>query len=972
MIRLNKLYINNQDYTDYAVWTLQGQDTLDESLDMQYIELKATPFENPLKPFSDVLIELQDNKNTISKKMFIESDTVTEVISNKSYNHNLLFIEETKWLERLFVEKTVRQPLIHDYTNINPDIVVVFNRKIEHENDEGENGQKVNTISFVKSVINVGNSVTLLNAIDFMDEIHQAFGFDRLNISTGTPLNGTFNIYKNGKLIQTSSVVWNDVTQGRPNWTFDFKPDEEGAYSCVITVTGAKRLSSGTTKYVTDTARFDLSAIFQAKKKDDYTIRDVVNQLLATCVTIRESEKPLFELAEIGDYDGYSKDYKRQIEKILNATSPEFTFSKMSLFEALKTIGDYAHFIPRLKNKKIYFDLLGQMEQADTESLGEYYSNVSAQTSNDFCNALDSQVNNLTNMDDREQGSVSTPDNIGYRTLRTESGNVQITDGNIIIPTEDNIEDIVKLEIGYLSDGTYVGDITPFVYEEDEYKTLSSYSNAVNTSKMYAIKYKQGSKNITELSFQRQNPDSQALESIAIINIVFKAIDKPASAWNSLLNIENVFKLQYRLTYIPSTSARVTQHKAITEDITNKPLYIAYNQSASKVSSNAYGENLKGTIAKLGNIEKTKMYILPTFDLIPRCGTLFDKDYYISVVKYEVYPNFIKCELGLSKNYNNKSAYVEINSQLEFFEYNRNITIDRYIVYEDFCEVGYNSSADKKALITDAGIDKFANSFVDGYTSTPVSCVKAQGYDYLNNNLTEVVLPVISLGIGNSVLLSYHYEDTISVGNIAYDSDRGRFQDYVKYTDIYGEVDTLKLGFGISTDTPRNYEEAVTRGDTIPLTVNFGNMETYFETGDDKIVLKKGVGENPHITYQMHFVSNNPNLIIGSGLTRKSTFTTSEVHNYKMYLLPKPINKFETKIDLTNAILCDSISISKDYDNKKIKIKNITNNKVGTYASWAIVQTHNNTNDLIIGENKTITGGEVIEMPTFNFKRRLK
>ena len=80
MIKLSRLLINGEDYIDYAVWTLQGQDTIDESLDMQYIELKATPFENPFKPFSDVLIELQDNKNTISKNMFIESDTVTEVI----------------------------------------------------------------------------------------------------------------------------------------------------------------------------------------------------------------------------------------------------------------------------------------------------------------------------------------------------------------------------------------------------------------------------------------------------------------------------------------------------------------------------------------------------------------------------------------------------------------------------------------------------------------------------------------------------------------------------------------------------------------------------------------------------------------------------------------------------------------------------------------------------------------------------
>ena len=109
------------------------------------------------------------------------------------------------------------------------------------------------------------------------------------------------------------------------------------------------------------------------------------------------------------------------------------------------------------------------------------------------------------------------------------------------------------------------------------------------------------------------------------------------------LNGEDVFKLQYRLTYIPTTSARVVQSKAYKEDI-KKSISIAYNQSASKLSSRAYGENLKGAIAKMGNVEKLKMYIFPTVDLVPKCGQLFDEDYYISTVRTEYYPNFIKCE----------------------------------------------------------------------------------------------------------------------------------------------------------------------------------------------------------------------------------------------------------------------------------------------------------------------------------------
>lgn len=970
MITLTKLLIDNVDYSEYAVWTFQGQDTLNESLDLNYIELKGTDIENPFTPFLDVEIQIKDASGTTTINKFIESDTVTKIISNNTYNHNLLFIEETKWFERLFVEKTIRQPLIHDYGQLNSDIfVTAYSLRESSDGSEDEHNASDN-LDIMSSIMEVGKTYQIYNPVYLMNQIQNNLDIN-FYIQYSTIIRDRYvviNIYNpSNQIIYTSTKYYNIQV---PDDKFNFTPTEQGTYRFELLI--PKQEIDITGDSITANATFDISAIIQAEPKDDYTIRDTINFLLDTCVTLRENETPIFSLAKPSDYTDVGDDYKERVEKILDAVSPEFTFNKMSLFEALKMIGDYAHFLPRLKDKKIYFDLLGRMDYADIDSLGEEYSSVSSQSSNDFCNALDSQVNNLTNMDDELQGAVSTPDNLGYRTLRAETGTVQITDQNIIIPTEDNIEKIISLELGYLSDGTYVGDITPFVYENDEYQTLSSYGNTYPTSKMFALKYTQGQPNITELSFQRENPVSGSFESIAIKNIIFKKLNKSIDWWNSLWDNENTFKLQYRLVYTPSTNTKVTQFKANKDDIQDKPLYIAYNQSASKVSSNAYGENLKGTIAKLGNVEKTKMYILPTFDLIPKCGTLFDKEYYISVVKYEVYPNFIKCELGLSKNYNNKSAYVEINSQLEFFEYNRNIIIDRYVVYEEFCEVGTdNNDTDTNSMITNAGIDKFTNSFVDNYSSTAVSCVKAQGYDADDNPLTEVVLPVISLGIGNSILLSYHYEDSVSAGNMAFDSGGTRYQNLVKYVDIYGELDSLKLQYGISTTQPTNYNDAVNRGDTIPYTDNFGNMETYFETGTNKIVLKKGVGEIPHITYQIHFVANNNNLVIGSGLTRKSTFTTSEVHNYRLYLLQNSINKFETKIDLTNATLLGTINTTKDYTNKKVKIEDFTAPS-GNYKAWAIVQTYNNYNDLIIGENIDIIGGQTVTMPTFKFKRSIK
>lgn len=942
MIKINKLLIDNVDYSDYATIPLQKQDTLNESFDVQYIELNYIEKEIPFEPFIDVFIELTDDINTKEFYMFIESDTTTEIISNKTYLHKILLIEQTKWSERFFIEKSVTNPLVHNF--IDASTLVRYN--IEKDNIAITDNVKVFSPMQVGTDFIVPDANTAFNISSILS------GFIYLTIE------------KDGEEIFKDSV--HGFGGNMPSLTTTLLNIEKGKYTltyqAILDGGGGSSLFS-VTFYVID----------QKENKEDYSIKDSINLLLNTCETLRISETPKFSIANIEDYVGKSEDYKNQIIKILEMKSPEFYFSKMSLFEALKTIGDYCHFIPRIKNKKVYLDLLGRADKVES-LLDDYYSYELSQTSNEFCSKLDSQVNNFVNLDDEQQGSITTPFNGGYKTLRTDIGTVVLKEDNIIIPTEYPIEKVVKLEIGYLSNknnNVYVGDITPYVYEDAEYQTLSSYEDEFPISRMYAIKYTQGQPNITGLSFERQNVKSDAFEGIAIKNIIYRKINETPNWWKNLFDKENTLQLQYRLTYIPNTSTRVTQSKAYKSSI-NKTVALAYNQSASKLSSNAYGENLKGQVLKLGNVEKRKMYIFPTLDLIPECGLLFDDDYYISIVKCEYYPNFIKCEVGLSKNYNNKSAYVEINSQIRFYEVSEKIAVDRFIVYEDYCEVGYDNKTDNLSLITDDGLTHFANAFVDNFKGDEVSLVKTQGYDRFNEPLKEYVLPVISLGVGNSLLFEFHYEDNYSAGSSSFYDGTNKVQQMQEYSDIYGEIETLQLKYGKNNKVYGDYESAVNLGNSLPNSTYVDNITEYFSTGEDRIVIKKDSREIPHFTYQIHFISNNDNIIIGSGLARKSTFVTNEPMNYKLYLLKNKINKFESEIDLTNATLCDKISITINYENKKVKLNDVVAPlSSDSWKSWVIVQTYNNKNDLIIGENKNIQSGDTIVLPNFIFKHKI-
>lgn len=950
---ITQLLIDGVDYTKFATNPLQTQDTLDESLDLVYVELKGTNEPTPFKPFADVVLKISDGVNSRTLGMLIESDEVVETISLKKYTHNTMFIEKTKWLERIFVEKAIRQPLQHKYLEGSATILPVATIDASFEDAQAV------IIDRYKTPLASGRDIELLSPYEWAGEglleqpLHQMIQVDKYNEETGQ--------------YERLFLAEDDASNRYCYEGYTIENAQVGRYRVIyqhMFFTVAQETLKNT---------YEFLVIEEEELPQKYTIKDVCEQLLETAECLCVGETPLFSLASANEY---SQEQQEAIQKIHDMETPEFTFNKMSLFEAFQQIGGHCHFIPRLVGNKIYFDLLGQTERQGGD-LEKYCSNTLKQDTNEFCTKLDSQVSNLTNYDNIDESAISSPNNKAYRTVRTEQNTIQITEDNMFIETEYPIEKIVKLEVGYIKNGEYstteIGDISPYVFESSEYNTLSNFSSYYPFSKMYALKYTEGQRNITELNFQRENIISQAFEGMAILNIINNKL-----GWTkgSRLTNEDKFQLQFRVTYIPSTTARITQSKVNTDDI-DKEISIAYNQSANKVSSSAYGEHLKGIVAKYGNVAKTKMYILPSIDLIPKAGRLFDKDYYISIVKCEYYPNYIKCEVGLSKDFNNKNEYIETNTRLQYFEYDRDIIIDRYIIREDYCVVGdgVDVSDDNKSMITNIGLS-YLSSWLNG-SSFPLSEVAqaiVNTYDANNNTLVKVgnqsgylVLPVISLGIGNSIFFTFKFNDNISAGTTAYYGGtlgQQRLQEHIKYVDDYGEAKYMDFDLGFQRGNMLGYNDAVGYGSNLPFVKDGEGKLSFVEFGTNTpIIFDKGVSETPHITYQVHFVTNN-DIIIGSGLASKNPYVKKQSQIApQFYILEKEINKFEQVIDLDGL---SGASLVSDTFSDGVELTNIIADKNG--VAWAVCY----GNELLFGKNMTIKNGDVVKMPTFTFKHKLK
>ena len=687
--------------------------------------------------------------------------------------------------------------------------------------------------------------------------------------------------------------------------------------------------------------------------------------MLATIETLRSSETPRFV------FDS------EQATKYSAVDSPEFTLTG-TLWEALRQIGTYIHSIPRLKDNVIYFEELGGDEKVDNQ-LTDYISNTEKFDIEQFASAIDSTVQNMVNLDDYTEGSIIEPYREGYKTLRTEMGTVQITTDNMFIQTKEPIEKIIKVEVGYLSDGSVVGDITPYVYESAEYDALSSYEDNYPYAKAYAIKYSVGSKSITGLNFKLPSAiGTSAFSKFSIVNIISRVANKSVSS-------SDILKLQFRVTYIPITTTRIKQIKPYYEDLTFDST-LAYNQSAQKISSRAYGEAMKGAIARLGNPEITKVFILNDLSLIPKAGQLYDNDYYISVVKCEYYDDFVKCSLGLSKDFNKLNEYVGINSEERFYEISETQSSDRYVLYEEYCSIsGYTPETTEdvsyyNTLLTDDGVDNFKKLFEQEGIEIAFATTHSNSYG------DDVILPVTSYGIGNSSIFTFRYDDNYSAGEKSLFDSGSYLQNQVQYTDDYGEADYLQLTFMNTTSTNTDtYSEAWQEGNSLPLydyeKVKF-HGDVLADSGADSIVLKKDNREKIIFTYQIHYVCNK-NIIIGSlpyrnGLVGKNSDYGADFINC-FYALDYEIPKYAKTVDLSNATPLGTSQLSMTDIYKRISA--VRNKKVGFVVSKKANVTLNCKSiavalpdgELLVGINREFD--EEIDIPmallSFKFTRKI-
>ena len=943
-----------KDYTAYAVFPPKFADLLDEQLDEAELQLRNVPVEvfqqqTPVRivitekaenPYtSDMVDELQARTDYAHNVSFnLDDKTLTEEITlnmlvatdrtfnsprglknadNKlTYTHTLYLIERTKLLERFVGEGlTFTNALGNDYVGNNYFIRfdVIY---------EGSTESPFTSITYA-SPFSIQEQLFIQRFDVFM---MTQWGVISEYINLYGTLFGGAGVYvtdQNGDNVYTQYWDGDYIKQKIGNEAETILNDDSqlsvynsptGSWSNYnLTIpSGTKELNI---KYVTFNTAInpnghgysisgDVAIVLNRLPCLKRTYIDVINRCFNLIEPLIGSQKPRFVLPDVLPVEFLD-------------IAPEYAMTRMTLREQLKLVGGSLHAEPRIIDQiaeadanggwqyVVGFDMYGQTVESHIKDRYCVSDEANADI-NDYATELDSSVENLVNQLDWAQGVVAEPFPTGDKTLRSESANVRLEDNeNTFIPTNKPIYSLMGsgsvLYCGYginnngtvtwydavgTQNGTETRDITPYVFEETDYaNTLSSYDGTYPYAKSYAIYYTQGEKGIKGLFFKQPRAVAPAYADYAIVNII-KAVG------GTLPNSPEYPLLRFRVNYLPVVATRIKTHKAV--KLKGTPSTIVYNQAANLVETKYYGENLKGVIARMGNVEKTKTFLLGHLSDIPQIGLLYDDNYYISAVRWELRPKYIMCTVGLSKDFNRLSEYVGISSNKRMWEISERQIQRRESVYNPKILISQTQyTSDGKFTVLDGAAKQLLNDTAS-YSLTG----HIQTYDYDNNKLCDIVLPITSVPFGNSMIFTCQMDDNYSAGlKVAYnanenigagDSIVGWWTQYQAYNNYYGRFQSLI--FGIANIT----------GGTTPTGLPDATNATLTEIiSAGAILYDKDSREIPQLTMELSAMSDDPRIIVGSALMGNCKLCNQNPSNYEIYLTDEKISPISSKADFT-------------------------------------------------------------------------
>lgn len=980
-----KLKIGYETYTGRVSAPLTVQTTLNDTLDSAQFILPYLQRAEPFEPMTDVELQIGESEAVI---WLLADDQVQEITGTGRYTHTVTLVEYTKITERILMEaKSFSNPLITDYAegDVNPEVYMYSTTALNIWNVGAKfatgTTNYYNLPTAVPGTIKIPvHDISLLIGDDAFSSCNNPNNINlpfwtRIYFSDDPP------VLTESKYIPTNASLIYEYEYGvdsenpaleKPTAPIEYYT-ETGGYYTIIYIYSVTQ-TSGVAYYAAVTT---LLTYEKVPRRDPYTIQEVIDILLEVSSPLRAEDVCEWALAED------QKDLPCMMQK-----SPEFAFAdSRSLWENLREIGRVIHAIPRVikkgekddngSNKKVRFDFLGGSAQADFSN-GKRISRYSSLDIANYTAGLETMAANLISATGNSDGTIIEPYGGGYKSLRTATETARIQEGTSFIETSLPIESIVKAEAYFTyNSNSYSCDITPYVFEKDDYDLLLSYSGSFPKAKCFALYYSRGSQNINGLWFKATDGAdafANSLKNYAIANILSQEA-KLNIGYFDQLSYPNI---SFRVEYIPTVTARVHHYRP---DAKRGAGLLANNQAANKLSAYALGENMRGQLAMLSTSARSELWLFPKYEDIPKAGELVDDSLYISSVTARIYPGYCEAQIEMSENYNEQGAFVEMPSK--FRQYEIPTGNERHTVIDEFCYISDTPSPDVGEVLAGQGLK--------GLIGYGISCLSYLGrvslaiattYDEDGNVLADKLrFPVMGLAIGNSLYFGFSMRDNYAAGNKSIEGGKQyRMNQAVRYGDRYYAT-AYAIGFKLVKDAqPASASDSIADANAFPDTdtAAFSEGNTVAGTGANPLIWYKDSADAGNIAYQIHFLSDS-GYIIGSNLAASCSAvrSTMAADDTQLYFFSERLHPINGISDVEKAIgqgaphpvihfgFCDAGG-HKDAENGNVLYvsTNVINDVPSGTKSWAIIR----GGKFLLGRNESTPPKKIY----FNFRRSIK
>ena len=554
----------------------------------------------------------------------------------------------------------------------------------------------------------------------------------------------------------------------------------------------------------------------------------------------------------------------------------------------------------------------------------------------EYCSEVESYAQNMIEGKE-DNAKVFYPSKTEFATFRSPSYNVTTDTLHIMLPYPIyKVVRVLMKPVGVKVGGgypytyfkkngnEYIPNVTKYFVTDKEWDALPDLSKLSGKDEYYGstlaksntIPYSIGSKEIFLSSYEAKRPplrrdqpayvgmihsaliDSEALSYTYDYNNTSSTLDDlklSDQAYGQNLKDVDARNWEYQIEYIPMVSD--TKIKAVKAE----PMPIKYtqvvNQRAEVNNAEAFGKYLHETAQKTGTEKLAIAKQYTKLADVPPVGALVThkgERYRIVANSWNVTNTTMFTVTHLmSKNWSSKSKHVAVDQKYRNWDIPFDSYIWRTIYYEEYVCISSTEGTTQSSFNEEAIAAAFNNFFrCEPNTMEMRHLFLAKGDNILD--WTGTVVSINAQGVGNSMVFSASMQDNISAGlKIAGEEDGNRYCKDVIYCNNDG---TLERGFIILSNAMHAGEyyfaDAYPEAKYSPSESKYYNIPTTYKNTHyfiDNFWIDKDPGEALKFTIQVHFMAQEPWIIVGNKLAQDHPFVNDNNGDgrvLQLWLLP--------------------------------------------------------------------------------------